>query len=277
MRISNINNRYHVVDGDAAVDIEHASNGRFAADGFDIYQRWDELTAWVNTFPTNRFQPFDPTGIGAPVPLPRQVFAIGLNYRDHAAEAGLDEPDAPLVFTKFPTCITGPTATITLPSDLVDWEVELVAVIGKRAEHVAEDRGWDHVAGLTVGQDLSERAVQLAGPAPQFGFGKSFPGFGPIGPAVVSIDELADPDDLAIGCSLDEEVLQKGSTSDLIFSVPELVARISAVCPLLPGDIIFTGTPAGVGTARTPKRYLPRGRTLVSHIEGIGDLCNPLI
>nr|WP_296774430.1 fumarylacetoacetate hydrolase family protein [Rhodococcus sp. (in: high G+C Gram-positive bacteria)] len=277
MRISRIDNRYHAIDGDVALDIEHASEGRFTANGFDVYERWDELRDWVHTIPADRYKPFDRASIGAPVPMPRQVFAIGLNYRDHAAEAGLDEPDAPLVFTKFPTCITGPTTPISLPSDNVDWEVELVAVIGKKADHVSEDRGWEHVAGLTVGQDISERAVQLAGPAPQFGLGKSFPGFGPIGPAVVSLDELPTIDDLAIGCSLDDEVLQKGRTSDLIFSIPQLIAHISAICPLLPGDIIFTGTPAGVGGARTPKRFLPRGATLVSHIEGIGELRNPLI
>ncbi|MFC9768182.1 fumarylacetoacetate hydrolase family protein [Rhodococcus jostii] len=277
MRISSVNNRFHVIDGDVALDIEHAGNGRFAASGFDIYERWNELTDWVHSIPADNYRPFDRAAIGAPVAMPRQVFAIGLNYRDHAAESGLDEPDAPLVFTKFPTCITGPTAPIALPSDNVDWEVELVAVIGKRAERVPEDHGWDHIAGLTVGQDISERAIQLAGPAPQFGLGKSFPGFGPIGPAVVSIDELPNVDDLEIGCSLDDEVLQKGRTSDLIFSIPELVARISAICPLLPGDIIFTGTPAGVGGARTPKRFLPRGGTLVSYIEGIGELRNPLI
>jgi len=276
MRISRINNRYHAIDGEAALDIERASHGRFGADGFDVCQRWDELRDWVNTVAAEQYRPFDPAAVDAPVALPRQVFAVGLNYRDHATEAGLDEPAAPVVFTKFPTCITGPTATIALPTDGVDWEVELVAVIGKHGEQVREDRGWDHVAGLTVGQDLSERAIQLAGPAPQFSLGKSFPGFGPTGPAVVSIDELTDPDDLGIGCLLDDEVLQKGRTCDLIFTVPELVARISAICPLLPGDLIFTGTPAGVGGARTPPRFLPRGKTLISRIDGLGELRNRL-
>ena len=277
MRISTIDNRYHVIAGAAAVDIADASNGRFAPDGFDVYERWAEVTDWASALPPDAYRPFDASRIGAPVRLPRQVFAIGLNYRDHAAESNLAEPDAPLVFTKFPTCITGPAAAVELPSDNVDWEVELVAVIGARAEQVAEDRAWDHVAGLTVGQDLSERMVQLAGPAPQFGLGKSFPGFGPIGPAVVSLDEIVDPDNLEIGCALDDEVLQKGNTRDLIFTVPELVARISAICPLLSGDVIFTGTPAGVGAARTPKRFLPRGGTLVSYVEGLGELRNRLM
>jgi len=159
----------------------------------------------------------------------------------------------------------------------VDWEVELVVVVGRRAENVAEEHAWSHVAGVTVGQDLSERAVQMTGPVPQFSLGKSFPGFGPIGPAIVSSDELSDPDDLELACSVDGEVLQRGRTRDMVFSVPELVARISAVCPLLPGDIIFTGTPPGVGMARTPPRFLSGGTTLVSTIEGVGELRNPMV
>ena len=212
-----------------------------------------------------------------PVEHVRMVWAIGLNYRDHAAESGVAAPSSPAVFTKFPTCLTGPSATIELPSASVDWEVELVAVIGRLADHVAEEKAWAHVAGLTVGQDISERAVQLAGPVPQFSLGKSFPGFGPIGPWVVTVDEFANPDDLALRCELDGRVLQDGRTKDMIFSVPELVARLSAVCPLLPGDLIFTGTPPGVGMARTPPQFLRPGGTLVSSIEGIGELRNPLV
>ncbi|MYW90404.1 fumarylacetoacetate hydrolase family protein [Amycolatopsis rubida] len=276
MRISRIDGRYRLVSGDTAADIAEASGGAFAPDGFDVYERWAELAAWAPSVPASAYRPFDPARLDAPVALPRQVFAIGLNYRDHAAEANLAEPEEPLVFTKFPTCVTGPVAAIDLPSDHVDWEVELVVVIGARAHRVAAADAWAHVAGLTVGQDLSERVVQLAGPAPQFGFGKSFPGFGPIGPAVVTPDELGDPANLAIECALGDEVLQKGTTADLIFPVPELIARLSAVCPLLPGDLVFTGTPAGVGGSRKPPRFLPRGATLVSRIEGIGELRNAL-
>jgi 2-keto-4-pentenoate hydratase/2-oxohepta-3-ene-1,7-dioic acid hydratase in catechol pathway len=142
---------------------------------------------------------------------------------------------------------------------------------------VSEKDAWRHVAGLTIGQDLSERAVQLAGPVPQFSLGKSYPGFSPIGPVIVTPDEFSDPNDLALGCAVDGEVLQDGRTKDLIFSVPELVARLSAVLPLLPGDVIFTGTPSGVGMARDPQRFLVPGTTLVSTIEGIGELRNPLV
>jgi 2-keto-4-pentenoate hydratase/2-oxohepta-3-ene-1,7-dioic acid hydratase in catechol pathway len=181
------------------------------------------------------------------------------------------------VFTKFVTSLAGPYEIVHLPSDQVDWEVELVAVIGERAYQVAERDAWRHVAGLTVGQDLSERAVQLSGPVPQFSLGKSFPGFSPIGPVLVTPDEFSDPDDLGLRCELGEEVLQDGRTKDMIFSVPQLVARLSAVLPLLPGDLIFTGTPSGVGMGRDPKRYLVPGSTLVSTVEGIGELRNPLV
>ena len=221
--------------------------------------------------------PYAPGDLGAPLLRPAQVFGIGLNYRDHAAESGVGVPAAPAVFTKFRTCLTGPYDAVRLPSGQVDWEVELVVVIGRRAEHVAEEHACSYVAGVTVGQDLSERSVQLAGPVPQFSLGKSFPGFGPFGPAIVTPDELADPDDLELACFLDDEVLQKGRTRDMVFSVPELVARLSAVCPLLPGDLIFTGTPPGVGMARTPPRFLSGGTTLVSTIEGVGELRNPLV
>jgi 2-keto-4-pentenoate hydratase/2-oxohepta-3-ene-1,7-dioic acid hydratase in catechol pathway len=277
MRIGTLNNRYHALAANRALDIAEASQGRFAADGFEIFERFDELAGWLATVPDTAYTSFDSGALGPPVPMPRQVFAIGLNYRDHAAESGLAEPDEPLVFTKYPTSITGPSATVALPSEHVDWEAELVAVIGARAENVKAADAWPFVAGLTVGQDLSERRVQLAGPAPQFSLGKSFPGFGPIGPAIVTLDEIADVDNLEVSCRLDDEVLQKGRTSDLIFSIPQLLEHISAICPMLPGDLIFTGTPAGVGGARTPNRFLTPGSVLITAIEGIGELRNRLV
>jgi 2-keto-4-pentenoate hydratase/2-oxohepta-3-ene-1,7-dioic acid hydratase in catechol pathway len=265
-----------LLDG-GAVDVETASRGRFPSDPDDVMARWDELRDWAAGYRSGEVVPYTMADVGAPLLRPAQVFGIGLNYRDHAAESGVDVPSAPAVFTKFRTCLTGPYDSVRLPSGAVDWEVELVVIIGRRAENVAVEHAWSYVAGVTVGQDLSERSVQLAGPVPQFSLGKSFPGFGPIGPAIVTPDELADPDDLALACRLDDEVLQRGRTRDMVFSVPELVARISAVCPLLSGDLIFTGTPPGVGMARTPPRFLSGGTTLVSTVEGVGELRNPLV
>jgi 2-keto-4-pentenoate hydratase/2-oxohepta-3-ene-1,7-dioic acid hydratase in catechol pathway len=210
------------------------------------------------------------------VQRPRQVFAIGLNYLDHAAESGVKAPDSATVFTKFPTCLVGPTATVELPSRTVDWEVELVVVIGRTADRISQADAWKHVAGLTVGQDISERTVQLAGPVPQFALGKSYRTFGPIGPWLVTPDELERPDDLELQCSVSGRVLQKGRTGQMVFSVSELIAQISQVCPMLPGDLLFTGTPPGVGMARRPQEFLQPGMTLISEIEGIGKLANPV-
>ncbi|MFD7446744.1 fumarylacetoacetate hydrolase family protein [Streptomyces sp. NPDC059909] len=276
MRVGTVRGRPAVLSGNRALDIALASDGRFPADMAALFERWDELAEWADSRGLDDAVPFTPQELGAPFLRPSQVFAIGLNYRDHASESGVAAPDAPPVFTKFPTCLTGPYDVVALPSPGVDWEVELVAVIGRRAEHVREQDAWSHVAGLTVGQDLSERSVQLAGPVPQFSLGKSYPGFGPIGPAIVTPDELQNPDDLALSCRVGDDILQQGRTKDMIFSVPELIARLSAVCPLLPGDLVFTGTPHGVGMARTPPRYLTPDTILISSIEGIGEIRNPL-
>ncbi|GAB5007124.1 fumarylacetoacetate hydrolase family protein [Mycobacterium avium subsp. hominissuis] len=277
MRIATMDGRLNVWTSTGWVDVERNSGHRFSPDPQEIYPRWAEFRAWADRLDLGTTAaPEDAWGKraqwGAPCPRPRQVFAIGLNYRDHAAEAGLAVPESPPTFTKFPSCITGPATTLRLPSPNVDWEVELVAVIGLRAEHVPVERAWDHIAGLSVGQDFSERVVQTAGPAPQFSLGKSFPGFGPIGPCLVTPDEFVDPDDLELECVLNGERVQKARTSGMIFSVPELVARLSAVCPLLPGDVIFTGTPAGVGMASDPQCFLAPGDEVVSRVEGIGSL-----
>jgi 2-keto-4-pentenoate hydratase/2-oxohepta-3-ene-1,7-dioic acid hydratase in catechol pathway len=277
MRVARVSGRLSVLVEGGAVDVESASGGRFPADPDDVMPQWEELRDWAAGCGGAEVVTYTPGDLGAPLLRPAQVFGIGLNYRDHAAESGVAVPSAPAVFTKFRTCLTGPHDAVVLPSATVDWEVELVVAIGRRAERVAAEHAWSYVAGVTAGQDLSERSVQLAGPVPQFSLGKSFPGFGPFGPAIVTPDELADPDDLELACFLDDEVLQKGRTGDMVFSVPELVARLSAVCPLLPGDLLFTGTPPGVGMARTPPRYLSGGTTLVSSIEGVGELRNPLV
>jgi 2-keto-4-pentenoate hydratase/2-oxohepta-3-ene-1,7-dioic acid hydratase in catechol pathway len=278
VRIVNVGRRLVLLDASGAgLDVEKASDSRFSGDPQKIFAQWDEFREWAAAYGDHGDLAVDPAELCAPTPAPRQVFAIGLNYAEHVRESKLGRPDSPTVFTKFQSSITGPNATVELPSRYVDWEVELVVVIGRLAHRVSEDAAYSHVAGFTVGQDLSERNVQLAGPAPQFSLGKSYPGFSPLGPALVTVDQLADPDDLELGCRLGEEVLQLGRTRDLMFSVPELIARLSAVCPLLPGDIIFTGTPSGVGVARDPKRFIPSGAVLTSHIEGIGELRNEFV
>lgn len=283
MRLGNLDGRLVIVSGPedqlAALDVHTASDGLFESDPQAIYDRWAEFRDWATrTRPTgfsaatDGAAPLELDRLRAPVPAPRQVFAVGLNYRDHAAEAGVPLPEVPAVFTKYPTSLTGPTGTIVLPRTTVDWEVELVVVVGARTHQVSIEQAWDHLAGVTVGQDLSERTMQMAGPVPQFGLAKSFPGFSPIGPWVVTPEDLPDRDDLALTCTVNGEPVQDSRTSQLVFDVPTLVAELSAVLPLLPGDLIFTGTPAGVGVFRTPPRFLQPGDVLVSTVEGIGSM-----
>jgi len=275
VRIGNLDGRLVILTAAGAVDVERASGGQFGSGPQDVYDRWAEFTAWAAGAGAGRAaaEPFDVALLDAPSPSPRQSFGIGLNYRDHVQESGFGVPDHPSVFTKFPSCITGPHGEIELPpGGQTDWEVELVAVIGATAHRVTEADAWSYVAGLTAGQDVSERITQLASAPPQFSMGKSFPRFGPTGPWLVTTDEFANPDDLELGCAINGEQMQKSRTSYLIISVPQLIAKLSAILPLLPGDVIFTGTPAGVGMGRSPQRWLAPGDELVTWIEGIGEM-----
>lgn len=271
MRVLNYRDRAALAVGDGAVDIETVSNGKFSSSLQSIYDDWENFVGWAQDFDGPAEIEFDERLIGPPVPRPPQIFAVGLNYRSHVAEGNVEQPTVPMIFTKFPASIAGPFAEIELPSGSVDFEAELVVVMGKRAVRVSEREAWSHVAGLTVGQDLSERDWQMAPPAPQqFSLAKSFTGFAPIGPWVVTPDEFEDRNDLTLRCNLSGEDMQVGHTRDLIFSIPKLISYLSAVLPLLPGDLIFTGTPSGVGWARTPKRTLQPDDELVTAIQGIG-------
>ncbi|WP_375387032.1 fumarylacetoacetate hydrolase family protein [uncultured Amnibacterium sp.] len=273
MRLANVDGRAVLVTEEGAgADVATASDGRFGPDPQAVLADWAAFTEWAATAAPAADVRFTTEQLGPPVPRPPQVFAIGINYREHADEAGYPPDSAPVTFTKFPTCLTGPDAVVALPTDTVDWEVELVVVIGREARAVTREAAWDHVAGLTIGQDLSERTAQLEGGRPQFSLAKSHEGFGPTGPYLVTPDEVPDPDDLAISCRLGDESLQSSRTSRMIYDVPELLVRLSAVCALLPGDLIFTGTPSGIGNARTPKRFLRAGDVLVSEIEGLGSI-----
>jgi 2,4-diketo-3-deoxy-L-fuconate hydrolase len=273
MRLANSNGRACLLNGDRLRDLEQRSEGRFSADPMAAIARFAELADWAAGLdPAGGDSPLDVDALGPCVPRPQKVFGIGLNYRDHAAEADLPIPQQPLVFTKFPSCLVGPTADVALTSDRVDWEVELVVVIGRGGARIAEADALASVAGYCVGQDISDRRLQFAGKPPQFSLGKSADSFGPIGPAVVSLDEIADPNDLRLDCTVAGEPMQDGRTSDMVFSVAELVAYLSRHCTLVPGDLIFTGTPAGVGSIR--RRYLAEGELIESRVEGVGELRN---
>jgi 2-keto-4-pentenoate hydratase/2-oxohepta-3-ene-1,7-dioic acid hydratase in catechol pathway len=278
MRIGNLAGRAVLVRGIEAIDIATSSAGAFGPDPQHIYENWADFRRWAARAEGTP-SPIEPTRLGPPVPRPRQIFAIGFNYLDHIDEAGAETSRHPTVFTKFSSSLTGPHANVALsPRMLVDWEVELVVVIGDGGRNIAVEQAWDHVAGLTVGQDLSDRRLQMRKPAPaQYSLGKSWPGFGPTGPYVVTRDELVDPDDLAVECRLGGEPVQTSRTRNLLFGVPELVARLSQTLTLFGGDLVFTGTPSGVGACRTPPRWLRPGDVLTSSIEGIGSMVTTFV
>ncbi|THG31620.1 fumarylacetoacetate hydrolase family protein [Naasia lichenicola] len=274
MRLANLAGRAVVVvgaGGDRAIDVERASDGGFSSDPQRAYEDWAGFSAWASGL-ADEGESFDPADLQAPVPRPRQVFAIGVNYAAHAAEGGWAPDTMPVVFTKFPSCIVGPNAVVPLPEGNNDWEVELVVVIGEEARNVPAADGWRHVAGVTIGQDISERLAQMAGDRPQFSLAKSHEGFGPTGPWLVTPDELPDRDDLAISDTVSGQQMQSSRTSKMIYSVPVLIERLSAVCTLYPGDLIFSGTPEGVGNRMNPPRFLNPDDVLVSTIEGIGSI-----
>ena len=275
MLLVNVQGRAGLLIGDAVVDVERRSGGRFAADPMAAVAAWGALAGWsAGLRRGDGDAALEETLLGPPVPRPAKVFAIGMNYRAHAEEAGLEIPRTPVVFTKFPNCLVGPHADIVLSSAYVDWEVELVVAIGRRGRGIAENDALAAVAGYCIGQDISDRKLQFADKPPQFSIGKSLDTFGPIGPALVSLDEVRDPNDLALTCDVGGERMQDARTSDMIFSVPALIAFLASVCTLEAGDLIFTGTPSGVGSTRTPRRYLAPGEEVVSAIEDLGTLRN---
>jgi 2-keto-4-pentenoate hydratase/2-oxohepta-3-ene-1,7-dioic acid hydratase in catechol pathway len=273
VRIANVSGRAKLVRDARVIDIGTASAGRFPSDSMALLGHWNEVRAWAADVDAVGGEAIDEQLLDAPVTRPRQVFAVASNYHDRPAL--LPTPtDLPVTFTKFPGSICGPWSDLPLPTETVDWEVELVVVIGQAIRAITASEAWAAIAGLTVGQDYSERALQLGGPVKQFSLGKSFPAFGPIGPMLVTPDEFADPDDLHLWCRINGDPVQDASTRQMIFPVAELVARLSGVCWLFPGDLIFTGTPGGLGMQMQPPRYLRVGDEVRSGVDGIGELRN---
>ena len=223
----------------------------------------------------------DPAGarLLAPVPDPRKIICIGLNYRDHAAESGVAPPEEPVLFSKYPTALTGHLAPIVLPrvSHEVDYEAELVVVIGRGGRHIPRERAFEHVGGYTVGHDVSARDWQLNKPGKQWMAGKTFDTFAPVGPMLVTPEEVPDPHNLGIRLRLNGQAMQDSNTKQLIFGVDELIAYLSRIVTLEPGDMIFTGTPPGVGMARKPPVWLKPGDVVEIEIDGLGILRNSVV
>ena len=274
-RLGNVDGRAVLVEGDGVFDLERVSEGRLgpgARAAIAGHAVLHEVAAGLAGQQPDRT--LADVTLGPPQPDPWQVFAIGLNYRGHAAETGKALPEAPLVFTKFPGCLTGPVATVEMASDTTDYEAELVVVIGDTVRNVAAADAWNVVAGLTIGQDLSDRELQNAGERPQFSLAKSHDGYGPTGPLIVSPDLLDDPDALDVRCLVNGEQRQSDTTHNLIFSVPVLVEYLSRMMTLHAGDLIFTGTPEGVGLATG--NYLRSGDVVRTTIAGLGELTTTL-
>ena len=221
--------------------------------------------------------PLDQVKLLAPLQEPPRIFCVGLNYRDHAVESKMEIPKVPTIFLKLSSALIGPNAAIELPSisSQPDYEAEFACVIGKGGSRIAREDWQEHVFGYTILNDVSARDVQLA--TTQWTLGKSFNTFAPLGPAIVTKDEIADPHTLDVKLAIDGEELQHSNTRELIFKLPDLIAYISSITPLQAGDIISTGTPAGVGLGRSPQRWLRPGETVTIEVSGLGMLVNPVV
>ena len=274
MRLANLAGRATIVLPEGGLDIEVATKGAFSADPLEAIERIDELVVLAPNLEGPLVELAE-TLLGPPSPRPNQMMAIGMNFHSHAEEMGLEVSKIPALFSKFRSALGRPFGEVVLPSQTVDYEVELVVVMKKQTFQVSAENAWDHVAGFCVGQDFSDRTVQMAA-GRQFSLGKSYPGFASFGPWLSTLDEFVDPSDVRISCSLDGEVVQDARSTDMVFPIPEALAQISSVIELSGGDILFTGSPAGAGQGHHPPRYLRPGQELVSWAESIGEMRHQL-
>ncbi len=281
LRLANLKGRAQFIVGDIAspraIDVATASNNSLSADPMLCFAHWDSLKKLAATLDVSAGSPVAIADLSCPVPQPRQMFAVGLNYRQHAAEMGSPLPPLPLVFAKFQSSLNSPTGNIEILSDTVDYESELVIVVGKGGRHIDEAVAWDHIAGLCVGQDVSDRGLQYMGTPPQFSLGKSRVGYSPIGPWVTDMSNNDKRDDLQLGCTVNGEQRQDTQTSDMIFGIAHIVAYMSTIVELFPGDVIYTGSPFGVGHGRKPQLYLKPGDVVETTLEGVGTITNRCI
>ncbi len=283
MRIARLNDRAICLSAEGHFDIATSSSERFSSDVDDLAQYWQELEAWLSD---NNPKCTDTRGsnyfakhlheLQAPLLKPRQIFAVGLNYPAHTAEVASAIPSCPVIFTKFCSSIAGPGDTVTLPAGGVDWEVELVAMVARGGRNIPKERALDAIGAYCIGQDISERHAQMGGPAPQFSLAKSHAGFAPIGPWLTSSAAIENIDELTLQSHIDDEQMQIGRVDQMLFDLPTLIAYLSSIVELFPGDLIFTGTPDGVGKSRKPPRFLSAGEILHSSISQLGILANPL-
>ena len=262
------------------VDIEKFSGGKLPSDPMACIERWSDVCSLAQSLASAKateLTPLDFDKLDCPVPRPRQIFAVGVNYKAHAAEMNHGLPKEPLVFTKFPSSLNRPHGQIKLVGEKCDFEAELVAVIAKGGRNISLTDAWSHVAGLCAGQDFSDRALQYANTPPQFSLGKSRAGFAAIGPYITDAATLATRGNLEMTCRVSGEVMQHTQTDDMIFEIPDIIVYLSSICELFAGDVIYTGTPSGVGAGRTPQRFLRTGDIVETTIQDLGTLRNTCI
>lgn len=281
MRFANLNHRGVLVIADRAIDIETASNGRFSSDPavYADLANHSSLAELAATTDPGEWPAVDPAQLGAPVPNPPKGLGVGLNYRTHAAESGRELPTEPHLFGKTNNCVCGPFDDVIAPVGRheIDYEAEVVIVFGRSCKGATEANAWSYLAGVMCGQDISDRGEQFRPPIKQFTIAKSYDTFGPTGPYLVTPDEFADRDALDLTGVVSGEVMQQTNTSDLIFSIPALVVWLSRYMTFGAGDLVWTGTPGGVGEARTPQRFLRDGDIIETTVSGIGTMRNRVV
>jgi len=281
MRFANLSRRSTLVIEGRAVDIERASDGKIGSDPMvcSDLSNHAELSRLATSIDPSEWPQLDPATLGPPVPRPPKGFGVALNYRSHAVESNKEIPSEPHLFGKAENCVCGPYDEIVVPAgrDMIDYEAELVIVFGRTCSKATAAEAWSYLAGVTCGQDISDRGEQFRPPVKQFTIAKTYDTFGPIGPYLVTPDELSDRDGLALQGRVDGQIVQDGNTDDLIFSVPALVAWLSRFITFRAGDLVWTGTPGGVGEARTPPLFLRDGMVVETEVEGIGTMRNPVV
>jgi len=275
-KLANIKGRAALLNEESFYDLEEISNGNLSHDSTKALFHLEELGEL-----SKNLNDLEATGniseaeFDAPVSFPKNCYAVGLNYRNHAEEVNMTIPEVPMIFTKHTSCLVGASADVEMRSNYVDYEAELVVVIGLSGKDISKDNAWNHVAGLCIGQDISDRPAQFASTPPMFNLGKSFDTFGPMGPALVSPDSLPNKENLVIECKVNDEIRQNDNTDDLIFDVPTIISYLSEIVTLNTGDVIFTGTPGGVGV--TQGKFLKDGDIITTSIEGLGTLTNKCV
>jgi 2-keto-4-pentenoate hydratase/2-oxohepta-3-ene-1,7-dioic acid hydratase in catechol pathway len=283
MRLANLNGRATVVTTSGLFDLATSSNGAFSSSIDKCLPQLEKIRQWfdnANVEPTEATTDEGLIGdprLGSVVEHPQQIFCVGLNYKEHAKEMDLAIQPAPMIFTKFVSALAGPNADVPIPAPTTDFEAELVVVFGKTGRNIAQEDALSYVAGYCVGQDYSERTTQTAGSPAQFSLGKSFRNFAPIGPWLTTADEIPNPNDLGIRCTVNGTRFQDSNTDDMIFSIPELISYISSVVEIRCGDIMFTGSPHGVGQGQNPKFFLEPGFLIETSIEYLGTIVNKAV